>query len=260
MREKNRYHIKTLIELIIFCGRQEIALRGHDESDESENRGNFLELIEIINRHDPKFAERLRSLPDNVTYLSPTFQNEMANCISRNISDVIVKSVEESGMFSSLVDDTKDISVIQNICQLYCAILINPQNQSMDFNGIFQTDGLDAQSLVNCMTTALNDHISFEKCIAQSYDGASLMNRDKGWVKKKIQEIIPHAIYVHCYVHRVNLVLVDVCKKEPIARDFFELIQSLYVYMSSAIPHAKLCATQAVLHPGGSCNRTQTNY
>ena len=44
--------------------------------------------------------------------------------------------------------------------------------------------------------------------------------------------------------------LVDVCKKEPIARDFFELIQSLYVYMSSAIPHAKCFAMQAVLHPG----------
>ena len=52
LREKNRYHIKTLIELIIFCGRQEIALRGHDESDEPEHRGNFLEIIEIINRHD----------------------------------------------------------------------------------------------------------------------------------------------------------------------------------------------------------------
>ena len=39
--QHNRYYIKTLIELIIFCGRQEIALRGHDESDESESRGNF---------------------------------------------------------------------------------------------------------------------------------------------------------------------------------------------------------------------------
>ena len=44
---------------------------------------------------------------------------------------------------------------------------------------------------------------------------------------------------------RVNLVLVNVCKNEPIARDFFYLVQSLYVYMSSAVPHANFCATQA---------------
>ena len=35
LREKNRYYIKTLIELIIVCGRQEIALRGLDENDEN---------------------------------------------------------------------------------------------------------------------------------------------------------------------------------------------------------------------------------
>ena len=45
--------------------------------------------------------------------------------------------------------------------------------------------------------------------------------------------------------HRVNLVSVNVCKNEPIARDFFYLVQSLYVYMSSAVPHANFCATQA---------------
>ena len=55
----------------------------------------------------------------------------MADCISRNISDVIVKSVEESDIFSILVDDTK-ILVRQNKCQLYYDILINPQNQSMN--------------------------------------------------------------------------------------------------------------------------------
>ena len=35
LREKSSYYIKTLIELIIFCGRQEIALRGLDENDEN---------------------------------------------------------------------------------------------------------------------------------------------------------------------------------------------------------------------------------
>ena len=86
-REQNRYYIKTLAEVILFCAKQEIALRGHDESDESENKGNFLELIDVISRHDEKFAARLRSLPDNATYLSPTIQNDIALCIATCISD-----------------------------------------------------------------------------------------------------------------------------------------------------------------------------
>ena len=71
------------------------------------------------------------------------------------------------------------------------------------------------------------------------------MSGDIGGVQRKIQDLVPHAVYVHCYAHRVNLVLVNVCKNEPIARDFFDLVQSLCVYMSSAVPHAHFCATQA---------------
>ena len=41
MREENRYCIKTLIELIIFSGRQEIALHGHDERMNQKTEGIF---------------------------------------------------------------------------------------------------------------------------------------------------------------------------------------------------------------------------
>ena len=95
----------------------------------------------------------------------------MADCISRNISDVIVKSVEESGMFSILVDDTKDISKTEQMSIVLQYFDKYAKSVNECFIGFFQPDDLDAQSLVNCMTTALNNHsISFEKCIAQSYD------------------------------------------------------------------------------------------
>ena len=45
VKDQNRYYVKTLIELIILCGRQEIALRGHDESEYSETKGKFFEIV-----------------------------------------------------------------------------------------------------------------------------------------------------------------------------------------------------------------------
>ena len=59
-----------------------------------------------------------------------------------------------------------------------------------------------------------------------------------------MQDLVPHAVYVHCFAHRVNLVLVNVCKNEPIARDFFILFTH-YMFILSAVPHANFCATQA---------------
>ena len=34
------------------CARQDLALRGHHESMESLNRGNFLEILELVAGHD----------------------------------------------------------------------------------------------------------------------------------------------------------------------------------------------------------------
>lgn len=45
MKQNNIMYVKTLIDIILFCGRQELALRGDDETVGSLNRGNFLELV-----------------------------------------------------------------------------------------------------------------------------------------------------------------------------------------------------------------------
>jgi hypothetical protein len=47
-REKNRQYIKTIAEALLYCAKQEIALRGHDESADSMQQGNFLELIKLM--------------------------------------------------------------------------------------------------------------------------------------------------------------------------------------------------------------------
>ena len=46
---KNRKLLRIIISCIVFCGKQNIALRGHNESlsDEGNNPGNFLALLKI---------------------------------------------------------------------------------------------------------------------------------------------------------------------------------------------------------------------
>lgn len=57
-------------------------------------------------------------------------------------------------------------------------------------------------------------------------------------VRKKVTEVNPKAIYIHCNAHQLNLALVDTCKSLDHASQFFSLLQSLYNYISSSIPHA----------------------
>ena len=43
--------MKTIVEGLMFCAFQELAFRGHREVD-SKNRGNFLELLDLVSNHD----------------------------------------------------------------------------------------------------------------------------------------------------------------------------------------------------------------
>lgn len=56
--------------------------------------------------------------------------------------------------------------------------------------------------------------------IAQSYDGAAVMSGQKSGVQARIQANYPKAIFTHCMAHRLNLVVVDVCKLVKVSRSF----------------------------------------
>ena len=58
-----------------------------------------------------------------------------------------------------------------------------------------------------------------------TYDGASVMSRCCFGVQQRIRELNPHAIYIHCHAHCLNLVLVD-CVKSNSAACTLKLFQS----------------------------------
>ena len=60
------------------------------------------------------------------------------------------------------------------------------------------------------------------KCVAQAYDGASVMSGAIGGVQAKFRDKHPEAFYVHCYVHKLNLVLCHTCHAVPEASDLFD--------------------------------------
>ena len=56
-------------------------------------------------------------------------------------------------------------------------------------------------------------------------------------------------LYVHCYAHRLNLVVVDCCKSVKFAADFFSQLQRLYIFMSGCFVHSEWLDLQKNMHP-----------
>ena len=240
---ENRKYVRIVMEAILYCCQQGIALRGHDEGQESLNPGNFLSLITLLSRHSPEVHRRLQESSSSATWLSPMFQNEIIDFFSEQVRCFIKHELHDAKYFTVLADETKDISKRE---QLSIAFRYVKGGKTIErFVGYTLATHLTAKSLADYITSKMSQlELNTDYLVSQCYDGASVMSGCNAGVQKLIQERNPQALYVHCCAHRLNLVLVDVCKNVRAAADFFSHLQTLYVFLSSSKTHELFLSNQ----------------
>ena len=80
-----------------------LTFRGHDESDDLSDKGNFLELVQFLADHNDVINEVLQKTPKNSKLTHLDIQKNIVNAIAYKTTDAIIKDLG-SGFFSILVD------------------------------------------------------------------------------------------------------------------------------------------------------------
>ncbi|KAI5318135.1 hypothetical protein L3X38_037843 [Prunus dulcis] len=107
---KNRLRLKATIESVRWLTFQACAFRGNDESIDSMNRGNFIELIKYTAQWNDKVAEVvLENAPRNAKYTAPSIQKQVLHILADKVINKIRDKVGES-TYCILVDEAKDAS------------------------------------------------------------------------------------------------------------------------------------------------------
>lgn len=114
-QKKYQSCLNASVDCVRFLLRQWLAFRGDDESENSSNRGNFRELLQLLADHDDDSkAVTLENAPENLKLTSPDIQKD------RTI-DVIMKDIGDA-MFSILVDESHDISMKEQMVVVLCYV------------------------------------------------------------------------------------------------------------------------------------------
>ena len=87
--------LKDIIFSVRWCAFQAIAFRGHDESLDSINKGNYLEMLEAIGTFNTEMKELLRTAPKHALYISPLIQKEILNLISSRVKQMICEEIDD---------------------------------------------------------------------------------------------------------------------------------------------------------------------
>ncbi|KAJ1519246.1 hypothetical protein ONE63_011265 [Megalurothrips usitatus] len=237
---ENRAKLAPIIETILFCGRQGIALRGHRDSgpvdpsgaEPATNEGNFRALVRFkIRSGDQKRAEHLETCGRN-TYMSPTVQNSIIVACKNVILRDLVNKINASKGFSVLADETTDKAKIEQLT--LCIRFFDGDHLREEFLLFIPVTDLSGVGLGTVIVQALQDvGIDLAYMFGQGYDGASAMQSRFQGVQSYVRGFNPLAISTHCSAHSLNLVITHACAI-PAITHCMAIVESAYDFFRHA--------------------------
>ncbi|KAL4100894.1 hypothetical protein QTP88_020919 [Uroleucon formosanum] len=231
----NKEIVKHLIDLTLYLGRHSLPFRGHREGWQENIRGNYKDLVLLLAKYSPALASYVTSveLKGRKTYnfISWQRQNQLIEAIYRNIYDVIKKEILTAVFFSISLDTTFDVS--------------RKEQLSLVIRYINKEDGTVCERLVALRETVLTTgkHLLTMLdtiCLEMSLDwranlvGAASMKGSYNGLQSLVKKENPCAVYVWCWAHRFNLVVVDAVSCCIEARDLFGYLETLYDFIGSS--------------------------
>ena len=143
-----------------------------------------------------------------------------------------------------MCDEAKDVGKEEQLS--ICLHFVDCGVLHKDFYNFVKADGLDRSVMAVLKEQLDGMGVDLPRyLIAQCYDGVGVMSGPLGGLQALIREsICPFTIYVHCWAHRLNFVVVSCVYGIDKAAGFFENMQTLYKFFSTSVPHDYFHATQ----------------
>uniref|UniRef100_A0A8R7R9K6 TTF-type domain-containing protein n=1 Tax=Triticum urartu TaxID=4572 RepID=A0A8R7R9K6_TRIUA len=177
--EKNEHLIRlnAAIDVCRYLLHQGQPFRGHDESKDSENKGNYLELMDYTIKQNDVVAKAFKNAPNNNQMLSPKIQRDITECFAKEVLGHVMKEIG-NGVFSLLVDECRDVSDKEQMAVVLryldkCGLV------QEKFVGVVHVEETTASYLKSCIDLLFSQlGLNLEQVRGQGYDGASNMSED----------------------------------------------------------------------------------
>ena len=256
--ERNRDILKRYIDTVCYLAKTEQAFRGHTENAGSVNRGNYVEFIEILSKYDGQ----LRGFLDNAqtfTGQSNLIQNDLIESVSHVLREEMKREIGQAKFVSLMLDEATDIT---NSAQLSYVFRFSLNSKVFErflgFENVSQDRSADAllQFVINLVQT----HACENKIVAQTYDGAAVMSGHLNGLQSKVREKYPTALFIHCFAHRLNLVLSQAVAKISKCKIFFLTLNGLSTFFSKSTKRTHALNQELTLRKLPKVSATRWSY
>lgn len=230
--KKNRDILKRLIDAVCYLAKQELPLRGHDESADSLDKGNYLEFLEALRAYDPLLDNHLKTATV-FRGTSPAIQNDIIHAIRDVIIDEIKEEVSSATFTSIMLDESSDISCKSQLSTVLRFVKDGAAcERFVGFTDV--SSDRTAEGLFAHVTSFVEEFNISDRLVGQTYDGAAVMSSHLNGLQAKVLESYPKALFTHCYAHVLNLVLQQCLSNIKDCRIFFQTLSGLPAFFSKS--------------------------
>ncbi|XP_059289856.1 uncharacterized protein LOC132043367, partial [Lycium ferocissimum] len=201
-----------------------MPFRGHDESETSARRGNFLDLLKwYADKNEDVKQVVLENAPQNDIMICPSIQKDIVSSCANETVKAIVEDLN-GDYFGISVDESKDVSHKEQMALILW--YVNKEGKLIErFLSVVHVKDTSARSLKDAIYSLLLEHnLSSSQIWGQGYDGASNMQGEINGLKTLITKDSPSAYCTHCFAHQLQLTLVAVAKKHHEVDQFFDIL------------------------------------
>lgn len=166
--------------------------------------------------------------------MSHESQDQLLRIMSEIVRSTILKNMKKAGIFSVIIDTTTDISNEEQFSFVVRFVNENGKIEERLLALEIASDGT-GHGLFDLFCTITSKYsIDWKKNLcAQAYDGAAAMQGIYSGLRTLIQQQNPKAIYVWCFAHLLNLVVVDTCDSCVDTKNFLGDVQALVFFMKA---------------------------
>ncbi len=236
-----RIAIGCIVKCIMFLGKQGLAFRGHDDSEQSFNKGNFKEIINFIRTENKYLDDHLKnSLTEQ--YTSPLIQNEFINLIYTNLLNMVKEEIKKTDFVSLILDETTDLSLASQMAVIlrYCSNGVIKERFLFFLN---VSHDKTAKGLFDAIFSFIENYGLKNKLIGQCYDGARVMSSEKNGLQAKIKNVCPYANYTYCYAHKLNILVKNALYSIQEVVEFFDTTDGISNFFTNSTKKEEILKT-----------------
>ena len=164
--------------------------------------------------------------------MSKTIQNELICLCGEEIVTGIISEVKESRVFSILADEVRDCSNTEQMSFVIRYVDKSCQIREEFIQFLECESGTSGQELYLKIVNVIRKlGLEIGNLRGQGYDGAGNMAGKKSGVSSRILKLNDKALYVHCFNHRLNLVIAKSCNIQKV-RNLMGIIKEISYFFN----------------------------